>query len=163
MECFFKWCEPATETMMKGGYKKVLGACPGHTLRSIRRYFDDFKKQRRAGVQSPPLTNKRHGRAGTRNKLTPELRAAYLAIGQEHAQLWIRLTRRLLQAELESRGHHLSLLSTIHSHLKLMKAVEVNLRIKPLLTQDHKNRRMRFILNKANRAHGLNRPEHYWK
>jgi len=103
------------------------------------------------------MASKKKGRCGRPSKLTPELRAMYLQIGQEYADLWLRLTVRLFQSELETRGEHLSV-STISQHMKQLKMKETNLRIKPALTPDHKTARMRFILNQANREHGLNRP-----
>jgi len=160
-ECF-KWCDPHTDVVVKGGYKKVMDKFPGVTRAAIRKYFGDFKKQRSAGVLSPDMSVKRVGKCGRPTKLTEVLKEHYRAIGQEYATLWIKLTVRELQIELERLGFHLSV-STIHGHLKQLKAKEINIRIKPLLTETHKRNRMTFILNKANRNHGLNRPEHYWK
>jgi len=135
-ECF-KWCDPHTDVVVKGGYKKVMDKFPGVTRAAIRKYFGDFKKQRSAGVLSPDMSVKRVGKCGRPTKLTEVLKEHYRAIGQEYATLWIKLTVRELQIELERLGFHLSV-STIHGHLKQLKAKEINIRIKPLLTETHK-------------------------
>ena len=91
---------------------------------TIKRINSDFKRQKAAGVLGPNLRHKKG--AGRPSKLTTELKIVYRDVAQEYANLWIRLTTRMLQSELRSQGISLST-STIHAHLKLMNAREKNM------------------------------------
>ena len=128
---------------------------------SVYDILADHLHQVQGGIQFPKFESKRVGHCGRRSKLTQELRGMYNEIGQEYADNWMRLTDRLCQEELHVRGVDIAR-ATIQRHFKLLKAKRVNLRIKPTLSEDHKVARMEYILDMANRDHGVLRHRHFF-
>lgn len=119
-------------------------------------------QQNEAEVLVPNYESKRKGNCGRKSKLTPAVVEQYTAIAQEYADLHIRLNSRLLKDELSTHGTEVAH-STIQRHLKGMKAVRKNLRLKPTLTDDQKWDRMSFVIDRMDRSHGLDRATHTYK
>ena len=92
---------------------------------------------------------------GTPN--TQGLRYVYVTIGQEYANAWMRLTRRLWKEELRLRGYHLS----THRNPPKAAQFEDNKPLYQALT--HSTTKGSFILDMADRNHGLNLHQHRWK
>lgn len=151
-----------TGKVFRGGYKMVSEQFPEVSKRSMERFMADFRDQRNLQIRSPDLASKRKGACGRNSKLTDEVREHYVRIGQEYANAWIKLTGRILVEELATAGFPFSL-RTVQVHLKQLHSREVNVRIKPLLSPEHKLARMKFILSQVDRNHGLVRAQHHWK
>ena len=132
------------------------------STRTIKRYWDDYHRQQNDGVLAPNISNKRKGNCGRHTLLSPELREAYRVIMQEYADLWMSLSLRMLKVELLGVGHDLSN-HAIFNHLKVMVSRNINLRVVPTLTAAQREHRCRYILNKANRDHGLWAVEHKYR
>jgi hypothetical protein len=86
----------------------------------------------------------------------------YQEIGQEYADMWILLTGDICAAELADRGVVISA-RTVKRHFQLLKARKKNCFVKPSLSPAHKAARMEYILDQADRDHGLLRPEHRFR
>lgn len=157
-----KFTDVRSGRLFHGAIKHIIELFRPVSARTVKRIVKEYRDQRANGVVVPTFENKRRGRCGRHSKLTPELRVEYTRIAQEYANMWIRLSDRYLQIELQEAGYPLSR-KCIQSHLKILKARKINLSIKPKLTPVHKEDRMRYVLDMADRNHGLNRPEHYWK
>lgn len=153
-----KWSDPATGKLVYGGLKSVMKQFPHVSSASIKRFYALLK----ANPNAPDLSRKRLKRCGMSSLFTEAVRAEYIRIAQEYANMWIRLTQTLLRKELSDAGFHFSA-GTIHNHLKLLKAKRVNLKIKPALTEAHKEARMDFVLSQAQRRHGVQRHIHHYK
>jgi hypothetical protein len=161
VECA-KYHDTITEKLVRGAIPAILAQFTPISRRSIISYYGEFKRQQANGVLAPNLSPKRKGRCGPANTLTDKLRNEYNSIGQEYSNLRLKLTDRRLKEELATAGFALAR-STIQDHLKQQKTTIRNVRIKPLLTAEHKKRRRMFILDQANRDHGLDRPEHHYR
>ena len=74
---------------------------------------------------------------------------------KEFAYTWKRLTHCTLRAKLSERGHRFCL-KTVQNHLKVLKARHKTVKLKPLLTDNHKENRLRFIMDQVDcrTAHG---------
>jgi hypothetical protein len=112
-----KWSDPRTGRIVRNGMKYVRRQFPEIGERSIRRFHGQYK----ANPAWLDLGHRRSGRCGNKAKLVPVVRAEYVRITQEYANMWIRLTVRKLQKELDDAGHHFAK-STISEHLKLLNA-----------------------------------------
>lgn len=152
-----KYCDRLTGKLEYGALKILQDMFKPISERTIQRYWFEMNVHGAAVL----ITNKKAGIVGRGSKLTDEVRLQYTEIAQEYATDWIRLTESLLREELNNRGFHFST-STVHEHLKLLKAHHVNLRLKPTLTPMQRESRVKFVLSKADRQHGINRAEHYY-
>lgn len=157
-----KWSDPFTGRLVNNSLKNIVKKFKPISRRTIQRIYGNFKRDQKGGLLIPKIAIKRKGRCGRHSKLTNDLRQVYIKIGQEYANMWLRLTVRILQIELSKAHFHLSLI-TISHHLKLMNSKIHNIKIKPDLSPSQKNTRLNFILNMADRSHGLERPEHHYK
>lgn len=153
---------PVTKQLKNGSMKEISMECGGVSESTIKRISRVLREMTPEDNLADILRSHRQGRCGRSSKLTPELRTEYLRIFQEYANAWMRVSERMLRAELIAAGHTLSR-STIHAHLKILNAKKKNLRIKPQLTLIHMEDRLRFILDAGDRGHGLNRVNHFYK
>jgi hypothetical protein len=147
-----------TGKLRSGAYELAMAEFPNIARSTLERYWAEYKRTGGAGM----AVNNLKGRCGRKTKLTAVLREIYREICIRYSRRWIRLTVRLLQDELDRSGNHLST-STIHNHLKIMKARKYNVRIKPLLTRAQEIARIEFILDMRDMSHGLHRPVHHFK
>jgi hypothetical protein len=161
IECA-KRINPATRELVHGAVKEISIVCEGVSPSTIKRISRTLREMAPGDNLTDLFCSQRKRRCGRHSKLTPELRVEYLRIFQEYANAWMRLSVRMLRGELITAGHPLST-ATIHAHLKLLHARKKKLRIKPKLTVFHKEDRARFILDAADRNHGLDRPNHFYQ
>jgi hypothetical protein len=161
LACMF-WCNAEGGRLVDGAMADILKKFAPTSATTVKRIWAEYRQGVLLGNHEPNLTNKRIGRCGRKSMLTPELRLAYRDVGQEYANKWMRLSSVLVVKELAARGHQVSR-QTVLNHFRILKARKVTLRLKPLLTQHHKQERMRWIINKRDAQHGLNQPVHYWK
>lgn len=71
---------------------------------TVKKLWAKWRAAHEEGATVVDLENKKRGRVGRRSKLTPAVRANYILIGQEYADLHIRLNARLLKEALGQRG-----------------------------------------------------------
>jgi hypothetical protein len=134
--CMF-FCDHKTGRIVRGGIGVIMREMKPVARRTISRLWASYRAQISAGNRSPNTKSKRKGRCGRKSMLTEVLRAHYTAIAQEYANSWLRASNVAFQRELADRGINLSR-KTIQTHLKLLKARRVNIRIKPTLTHAQK-------------------------
>jgi len=151
----------------KGALKQICLKFNGISEASVKSYCTSAKKQEEAGILSISFDSKKKGNVGRPSKLTEEIKDIYRAIIAEFAHRWSRLTHRMLLQKLEEQGCHF-VLSTVQEHLKKLKAYHKVVKLKPLLTDTHKENRCRFVMDQVDRktAHGrhiLKFRDHYDK
>jgi hypothetical protein len=149
----------ANKMLIKGtnklqrGAMKQLSLTFGKSERQIRRIRQHYHEQEDAGIKFPSLKRQKT-ECGRKSKLTPEISEAIEKIAQDYASSCRYMSIRALQADLRSLEFHLST-RTCRLYLKSLGCKVSKVWIKPLLTDKHKSDRMLWIINKADRAHGL--------
>ena len=114
----------------------------------VKSYCASARKQEEAGILSIDLTSKKKGNVGRKSTLTEPLKDIYRAIVKEFPYTWKRLTHRTLRAKLSERGHRFCL-KTVQNHHKVLKARHKTFKLKSLLTDIHKENRLRFIMDQV--------------
>lgn len=159
--CLF-WCDHESGKLVDGSIAKIAKEVGGVSRTTVDRVWKTYRKRTMTEGLDVDIKCRKAGNCGRKSKLTPALRELYRSIAQEYANLWLRLSNVAIVREMGARGISISR-STVQQHLKILKAHKVNLRIKPLLTEAHKEARCKWVLDKADRSHGVNRPIHYFQ
>jgi hypothetical protein len=141
--------------LARGALKALQNKFGKISKKSIERYCAEYARQEGQGILSINLDTKRKGKCGRKSKFTDEVRMAYLTIMKEFAHTWIHLTHDILREKLIEAGYTFSK-STVQNHLKLLKAHTKTVKLKPLLTDKHKENRVKFVLSQVDRRQGLN-------
>jgi hypothetical protein len=150
----------ANKMLIKGTNKLQRGAMKQISLtfqkseRQIRRIRQQYHEQEDAGIKFPSCKRQKT-ECGRKTKLTPALMETIEKIAQDYASSCRYMSERALQADLRSLDYPLSL-RTCGLYLTRLGCKVSKVWIKPLLTDKHKSDRMLWIINKADRAHGLN-------
>lgn len=151
-----------------GGRKEVKKLCDRAnivaSMETIKRYAREMRDQERAAADAPlgeasgvDLSSNRSGGCGAKSKITSTLQEGYRKVIERYAHSWRYLTRRELQRELlKETGQHISI-GGIQIHLKRMKVRTKTIKIKPILTEENKKRRIRYCLDNIDRTHGTNK------
>jgi hypothetical protein len=145
-----KYRDPVSGRLPKGALKEISMKFNGICYRAIRNYCSSAKMQENAGILSIDLSSKKKGRVGQKGKFTDAVRDTYVDIIREYAHSWRYLSIRDLCGELAKRNLQFSI-STVHSHLKRIKARRKVVKLKPLLTQTQKDNRVKHILDQIDR------------
>ena len=155
---------------LRGGRQEVKKRCDraniGVSIDTIRRYAREMRDQERAATDVPSgevsgvdLSPNLRGKCGAKTKLTPTLQEGYRKVIERYAYSWRYLTRRELQRELfKETGQHVSL-GGIQIHLKKMNVRTKTIKIKPILTEENKKKRVRYCLDLVDKSHGRDRLE----
>jgi hypothetical protein len=98
------------------------------------------------------LNSKKKGNVGRKSMLTEAIKDVYRDIIKEFAYTWRRLTHRVLRSKLFEAGYDFGL-ATVQRHLKVLKARHKVVKLKPLLTETHKENRLRFVMDQIDRKH----------
>jgi hypothetical protein len=147
---------------MDGAVQKIAKEIGDISSRTVKRIWSTYRERILTSGPIVDMSSRRAGNCGRKSMLTAELRDVYIDILQSYANLWIRLSNASLVKELSTRGFNLSR-CTVQNHLKLLNARKTNLRVNPTLTEAQKAARCQWILNKADRSHGLYRENHVYK
>ena len=134
----------------KGALDAICLKFHGISRTQVKRYCASTRNQEEAGKLSIDLSSKKKGNVGRKSILTEPLKNLNRAIVKDFAYTWKRLTHRMLRAKLSGRGHHFCLKS-VQNHLKVLKARHKTVKLKPLLTDIHKENRLRFIMDQVDR------------
>jgi hypothetical protein len=126
-----RWSDPITHKICYGGVGQVMKKFRGVGYSTIKKIIAEGRQLERAQGQAQGQAEgegitfeSRRGSCGRKSKLTPELRAEYVRIGQEYANLHMRLTVTKLKVELSAVGIDMSR-STVWYHIKLMNPKEL--------------------------------------
>ena len=156
-----KYRDMVTGKLIRGAVAHILHKFAPLSKTTLMRVVREYKAQQMAGNLTPCVAVGRKDHCGRKSKLSDELRAEYTRIVQDYANRWIRLSRRTLQEELRAAGFPLAT-RTINRHLKALHCRAANLRIKPTLSVQQKEDRLRYVLSQVRRAHG-DHQEHRFK
>ena len=102
-------------------------------------------------VSGLDFTPNRKGNCGRISKLTEEVKEAYRNIIQRYAHSWTRLSEGKLTDELSKIGYKFST-RTVHEHLQELKKRYKTIKLKPILTNDNKKKRVRYVLNRIDKS-----------
>jgi hypothetical protein len=147
-----KYRDQVTGRLPKNALKAISLKFDGISERTIKSYCTSAKRQEEAGILSIDLNSKMKGVVGRKSKLTEALKDVYRDIIKEYAYTWRRLTHRVLRSKLSDAGFDFPL-STVQAHLKVLKARHKVVKLKPLLTDTHKENRLRFVMDQVDRRH----------
>ena len=143
---------PLSGKLPKGALNQICLKFNEVSERFVQSYCASAKKQEEAGILSISFDSKKKGNVGRPSKLTDEVKDIYRAIIAEFAHRWSRLTHRMLLQKLEDQDCHF-VLSTVQEHLKKLKAYHKVVKLKPLLTDTHKENRCRFVMDQIDVKH----------
>jgi hypothetical protein len=107
---------------------------------------------------APDLKRKKQN-CGRKTKLTPDIVGFIESIAQDYANSGRYMSDRALQTDLEQLGHTFAL-RTVQQFLKKLKSTITKVWVKPHLTEEQKQKRLRWVLDKADRSHGLDRTQY---